>query len=147
MCYFCQSFIFSMKEELQGPKVTKAAVAVVKEFNEEGEEIFNVYLLNFYEEKMEGVLVTSSGYAVHHETQEHVKTSVLRHLLDEIPSNSFKRIEPIIEDVFGLNNEYWVSFWINNVMYDKKFIFLQETIKKENFVQIPLIEKLGVMIR
>ena len=130
-----------MKEELQGPKVTKAAVAIVKELNEAGEEIFNVYLLNYYEEKMEGVLVTSSGYAVHHETQEQVKTSVLRHLLDEIPSNSFKRIEPIIEDVFGLNNEYWVSFWINNVMYDKKFIFLQETIKKENFVQIPLIEK------
>ena len=136
-----------MKEELQGPKVTKAAVAIVKELNEAGEEIFNVYLLNYYEEKMEGVLVTSSGYAVHHETQEQLKTSVLRHLLDEIPSNSFKRIEPIIEDVFGLNNEYWVSFWINNVMYDKKFIFLQETIKKENFVQIPLIEKMGVMIR
>ena len=136
-----------MKEELQGPKVTKAAVAIVKELNEAGEEIFNVYLLNYYEEKMEGVLVTSSGYAVHHETQEQVKTSVLRHLLDEIPSNSFKRIEPIIEDVFSLNNEYWVSFWINNVMYDKKFIFLQETIKKENFVQIPLIEKMGVMIR
>lgn len=147
MCYLCHTFIFSMKEELQGPKVTKAAVAIVKELNDEGEEIFNVYLLNYYEEKMEGVLVTSSGYAVHHETQEQVKTSVLRHLLDEIPSNSFKRIEPIIEDVFGLNNEYWVSFWINNVMYDKKFIFLQETIKKENFVQIPLIEKMGVMIR
>lgn len=136
-----------MKEELQGPKVTKAAVAIVKELNEEGEAIFNVYLLNFYDEKMEGVLVTSTGYAVHHETQEQVKTSTLRHLLDEIPPNSFKKIEPIIEEVFSLNNEYWVSFWINNVMYDKKFIFLQETIKKENFVQIPLIEKMGVMIR
>lgn len=136
-----------MKEELQGPKVTKAAVAIVKELNEAGEEIFNVYLLNYYEEKMEGVLVTSTGYAVHHETQEQVKTSTLRHLLDEIPPQSYKKIEPIIEDVFGLNNEYWVSFWINNVMYDKKFIFLQETIKKENFVQIPLIEKMGVMIR
>lgn len=136
-----------MKEELQGPKVTKAAVAVVKELNEEGEQVFNVYLLNFYEEKMEGVLVTSTGYAVHHETQEQVKTSTLRHLLDEIPAQSFKKIEPIIEDVFGLNNEYWVSFWMKDVMHDKKFIFLQETIKKENFVQIPLIDKMGVMIR
>lgn len=136
-----------MKEELQGPKVTKAAVAVVQELNEEGEQVYNVYLLNFYDEKLEGVLVTSVGYAVHHETQEQVKTSTLRHLLDEIPAQSFKKIEPIIEDVFGLNNEYWVSFWINRVMYDKKFIFLQETIKKENFVKIPLIDKMGVMIR
>jgi len=71
----------------------------------------------------------------------------LRHLLDDVPAQSFKKIEPIIEDVFGLNNEYWVSFWINEVMHDKKFIFLQETIKKENFVQIPLMNKMGVMIR
>jgi hypothetical protein len=136
-----------MKEELQGPKVTNAAVAVVQELNEEGEQVYNVYLLNFYNEKLEGVLVTSVGYAVHHETQEQVKTSTLRHLLDDVPAQSFKKIEPIIEDVFGLNNEYWVSFWINEVMHDKKFIFLQETIKKENFVQIPLMNKMGVMIR
>lgn len=136
-----------MKEELQGPKVTKAAVAVVKEFNAKGEDIFNVYLINYYNEKMEGVLVTSTGYAVDHETQEQVKTSTLRHLLDEITPQSFKKIEPIIEEVFGLNNEFWVSFWINSVMYDKKFIFLQETIKKENFVLIPVIDKMGVIIR
>lgn len=136
-----------MKEELQGPKVTKAAVAVVKEFNAKGEDIFNVYLINYYNEKMEGVLVTSTGYAVDHETQEQVRTSTLRHLLDEIKPQSFKKIEPIIEEVFGLNNEFWVSFWINSVMYDKKFIFLQETIKKENFVLIPVIDKMGVIIR
>lgn len=136
-----------MKEELQGPKVTKAAVAVVQEVNDEGEQVYNVYALNFYDEKMEGVLVTSVGYAVHHKTQEQVRTSTLRHLLDEIPPQSFKKIEPIIEDVFGLNNEYWLSFWLKDVMYDKKFIFLQETIKKENFVKIPLIDKLGVIIR
>lgn len=136
-----------MKEELQGPKVTQAAVAVVEELNELGESVFNAYLLNFYEVELEGVLVSSVGYAVHHETQEQVKTSTLRHHLENVPPRSFKKIEPIIEDVFGLNNEYWVSFWMNDAMHDKKFIFLQETIKKDNFVQIPLINKPGVMIR
>ena len=136
-----------MKEELQGPKVTQAAVAVVEELNELGERVFNVYLLNFYEVELEGVLVSSVGYAVHHETEEQVKTSMLRHNLENVPPRSFKKIEPIIEDVFGLNNEYWVSFWMNDAMYDKKFIFLQETIKEDNFVQIPLINKPGVMIR
>lgn len=136
-----------MKEELQGPKVTQAAVAVVEELNELGEPVFNVYLLNFYEVQLEGVLVSSVGYAVHHETQEQVKTSTLRHHLENVPARSFKKIEPIIEDVFGLNNEYWVSFWMNETMYDKKFIFLQETIKEDNFVHIPLINKPGVMIR
>ena len=34
-----------------------------------------------------------------------------------------------------------------NVMYDKKYIFLPETIKEENFVLIPYINKKGVMIK
>jgi hypothetical protein len=32
-------------------------------------------------------------------------------------------------------------------MLDKKFIFLPETIKEENFVQLPLMKKRGVVIK
>ena len=47
------------------------------------------------------------------------------------------KIEPIMEDVFGLANEYWVSFWVNDDMYDKKFVFLPETISKDKMKPIP----------
>jgi hypothetical protein len=136
-----------MKEELKGPKMTEAGVAVVREQNEKGELIYNVYLINFYNTKLEGVLVTSVGYATHPDTQEEIKTSTLRHSLGDIPAKSYKKIEPIIEEVFGLNNEYWVSFWIADQMYDKKFIFLTESISESNFVKVPLIEKRGVLIK
>jgi hypothetical protein len=136
-----------MREELKGPEVKKIGVAVVQEQNELGEEIYNVYLINFYKNTLEGVLVSSKGYGVHHQTEEVIRTSMLRHHLDTMEPNSYKLIEPIIKDVFGLNNEYWVSFWIDRVMHDKKFIFLPETIKTENFVLVPVIEKMGVMIR
>lgn len=136
-----------MREELKGPEVKHIGVAVVLEQNDLGEDVFNVYLINFYNKAIEGVLVSSKGYGMHHQTEEVVRTSMLRHHLDTLESNACRLIEPIMSDVFGLNNEYWVSFWLNKVMHDKKFIFLPETIKPENFVQVPVINKMGVMIR
>ena len=134
-----------MKKDIIPPVVENVAIAVVKEQNELDQTIWNVYLLNFKKEKIEGVLVTSKGYGVYN--NEDVKTSTLRHFLDEVNANDFKKIEPIVETVFGLNNEFWVSFFMKNVMYDKKYIFLPETIKDENFILIPLIKKKGVMIK
>lgn len=134
-----------MKKDIHPPEVTDIAVAVVQEENELAETVWNVYLLNLKKERIEGVLVSSQGYGIYQE--EEVKTSTLRHFLDTLDSREFKKIEPIMENVFGLNNEYWVSFFIDSVMYDKKFIFLPETIKEEHFTLIPYLNKKGVMIR
>ena len=90
-------------------------------------------------------MVTSRGYGKRDD--EDVKTSTLRHFLDDIAPTSFVKFEPIIETLFGLNNEYWVSFFLNKVMYDKKYVFLPESIKIENFIQIPIINKKGVIIK
>lgn len=125
--------------------VEDVAVAVVKEQNELNETIWNSYLINLKKEKLEAVLVTSTGYGLVND--EKVNTSTLRHFLEEVKPRSFKKIEAIIEDVFGLNNEYWVSFYWNKNLYDKKFIFLPETILEENLINIPLINKKGVMIK
>jgi hypothetical protein len=51
-----------------------------------------------------------------------------------------------MEDVFRLANEYWVSFYIDGVIYDKKFIFLPETINPTFFTTVPVIGKKGVLI-
>lgn len=125
--------------------VTEVAVAVVPELNSREEKEWNVYLLNLKNEPIEGVLVSSNGYGYHN--GEKVKTSVLRHFLDVVPPKSFAKVEPIIENVFGLNNEYWVSFYHNKKMYDKKYLFLPHSINSQFFTNVPLIEKEGVMIK
>jgi hypothetical protein len=89
--------------------------------------------------------VSSKGYGVIN--GEAVKTSTLRHFLNEVKPGSFMKIEPIMEDVFSLSNEYWVSFYIDKIIYDKKFIFLPETISSEYFTLIPILNKRGVMIK
>lgn len=91
--------------------------------------------------------LSDKGYATVKKTGEKIKTSTLRKSLGDVEANSFQKIEPIMQDLFGLNNEYWVSFWIGNKMYDKKYIFLSETIKEEHFVSVPIINKKGVLIK
>ena len=134
-----------MKKDISPPLVVGVAIAIVREQNENDETVWNSYLINLKEELLEGVMVTTVGYGDLND--EKVKTSTLRHFLDEVPSNTFKKIEPIMDNVFGLNNEFWASFYINKVMYDKKYIFLPETIKEENFTTIPILEKRGVLIK
>jgi hypothetical protein len=137
-----------MRQELLGPKVENVAVAVVQEKGEDNQPIYNAYLINLREDEiMEGIIITSKGYGEDVNTGEKVKTSMLRHSLEILLPNEAARIEPIMEDVFGLTNEYWVSFWVNDQMYDKKFIFLPETIQEKNMRIIPLLGVKGIIIQ
>lgn len=133
-----------MQKDIIHPVVEGIAIAVVKENKEKDENQWNVYLLNLKETHIEGVLVSSRGYGV--KNGEKVETSTLRHFLDVVGPCSFVKIEPIIEDLFALGNEFWVSFYQDKVMYDKRYVFVAETIKEENFTSIPLMNKKGVMI-
>lgn len=137
-----------MRKELIGPKVEDVAVAIVQEIGENNKPIYNTYLLNLKEnEILEGIIITSRGFGEDVHTGEKVKTSMLRHCLEILLPNEAARIEPIMEEVFGLTNEYWVSFWINDKMYDKKYIFLPETIQEKNLKVIPVLGLKGVMIK
>lgn len=135
-----------MREELKGPKVEGVRVVVVPETDEDGNRQHYVYLLNLREDIMEGIIITSKGYGLNVETGESVKTSTLRHSLEVLLPNEAAKIEPIMEEVFGLTNEYWVSFWVESAMYDKKFIFLPETITEKNYVEIPRLGGKGIMV-
>lgn len=134
-----------MKKDIPNYSVEDIALAVVKEQSELNEVAWNVYLINLKKQPIEGVLVTSKGYGLIN--GEDVKTSTLRHFLDTVPPNSFSLIEPIMENIFGLNNEYWISFYQGKIMYDKKYIFLAESITDRNMRTIPIINKEGVMIK
>lgn len=129
-----------------GPVVENVGVAVIQIENELKEKMYEVYLLNLREDIIEGIIITSKGYGENALTGEKVKTSTLRHSLEVLLPNEAAKIEPIMEDVFGIANEFWVSFWIEEKMYDKKFVFVPESISEKNMKIIPVIGEKGVMI-
>lgn len=133
-----------MKKDIPSPEVENVAMAVVLE-EENGQNVWNVFLINLDIVPITNVIVTSRGYG--EINGEKRATSTLRHFYEKIPDLEYTRVEPIMENTFGLTNEYWVSFYIDGLVYDKKYIFLPETISPNNFTQIPLLNVEGVMIR
>ncbi len=118
-------------------------VALVGETPEVGS--WTVYVINFKHEPITNILITSKGYGELNGKQ--VKTSLLRHSIGDLSANSFAAVEAIDPAVFGLTNEYWLSYYIGTAIYDKKFIFLPESIVDDNLIRIPLLNKPGVMIK
>ena len=134
-----------MKKDINPPKVEDIAVAIIKEVNDLGGEEWFVYLINLKNKPIEGVLVSSRGYGeINGEVK---KTATLRHFLNEMEPNSFKKIESLTEKLLSLSNEFWVSFYLNKQLFDKKYIFLAESVTKDNEVNIPIIGKKGILIK
>ena len=134
-----------MLKDIPNLVVENIVIAVVPETNESNKKVWNVYLVNLYDKGIENVMVSSKGYGTFQGRE--VKTSVLRHMIGNIDSHDYAKIEPILTDLFALSNEYWISFYLDKQIYDKKYVFLPEAIKEENFSLIPVLNLKGVMIR
>ncbi|WP_164113020.1 MULTISPECIES: hypothetical protein [Sphingobacterium] len=133
-----------MKKDLPINIVEDISIAVVLESDSPTQKSWNVYLVNEKELPLRNVFVTSKGYGLKDERE--VKTTTLRHFIGDVAANSSIRIEAIDQQVFGLTNEYWLSYYIDDTIYDKKYIFLPESIVDENLSKVPLVNKPGVLI-
>jgi len=133
-----------MKKDLPENRVEDIGIAVVLEGETPEVRTWNVYLINRKEEPINNVLVSSKGYDF--SDGKDIQTTLLRHFIGDVKGISFAKIEPIDEALFGLTNEYWLSYYIDGTIYDKKFIFLPESIVDSNFVKVPVLNKPGVLI-
>ncbi len=133
-----------MIKDLPVNEVKDIGIAIVLEEEFATEKSWRVYLLNFKKLEIQNVLVSSKGYGIY--KGEDVKTSVLRHSLGDMGPISFKPIEAIHENLFALTNEFHLSFYVGNTIFDKKFIFVTESVVESNFIRIPLVNKPGVLI-
>lgn len=133
-----------MKTDLPENIVEHVSIAIVLDSATPEAKLWKVYLINLKDVTLETVLISSKGYG--EKDGEKVKTSILRHSFGNIEAKSFVQIELIDEKVFGLTNEYWLSFYLGNQIFDKKFIFVPESIVETNMIRIPLLNKAGIMI-
>ncbi len=133
-----------MKADLPENIVKDIMIAVVLEGETVETKNWTVYVINDKNIAIQNVLISSKGYGEKDGRQ--VTTTTLRHFIGNIEPKSFDRVEAIDEQVFGLTNEYWLSFYIDNIIYDKKYIFLPESIVDGNLTKVSLVNKPGVII-
>ena len=126
-------------------RVEDVAVVVIPEEDEKGMEEWIVYLLNLKEMQIDGVLISSNGYG--NLDGRNIKTSTLRQFFEKISAQDYVKIEWIDKRLFAITNEFWVSFWYQGTLFDKRYVFVTESIIENNFTEIPVIGKRGVMIK
>lgn len=132
-----------MKKDIDFGTVEGISVAIAATQTPQGETTWDVYLLNNNPFPIENVLVASKGYGVMDGNE--VKTSVLRHMFERVEAKGFVQVEPIDPAIFHINNEYWVSYYIDRQIYDKKFVFVPDSVVEENLIDISMLRLRGVL--
>lgn len=132
-----------MKKDIEIPEVKHVTLAVVREKNILNQNEWKVYLINNNPFPIENTLVASKGYG--EKAGETQRTSTLRHFLETVPANESVVVEPLDEKLFHLNNEYWVSYYIGNQIYDRRFVFVPDSISEGNIIFIKELNKEGIL--
>lgn len=134
-----------MIKDIEIPQVTDVAIAIIPEHTSVDEQLWGVYFLNLKNCPIESVFVSVSGYGEIDGRKK--ETATVRLFLDVVPAASVRKLEGLQPESLRITNQYWVSFYSDQKMYDKKYIFLPESVTEKNYITIPLLHSKGVMIR
>jgi hypothetical protein len=131
-----------LKKDIQIPEVTGVEMAMVFEYNGVYKtDDWNVYLINNKSVPLEMLVIVSQGFS------ETKTTSLLRKKLAILPANSFAKIEYIQPELFKLHNRFQVTFFEGNTLYEKTFLFKENTVKESALRAIDEIKKRGVLAK
>lgn len=131
-----------MKKDINIPVVKDVFVAIIHEYNDIYKaHDWNAYIINDKNIDLEVVLIVTSGYS------KEKTTSIFRKKLDKLPAKSYAKIELMQEELFTLNNQFKVTFFEGNTMFDKTYLFRKNTINKNALQPIPLMEARGVLVK
>lgn len=131
-----------MRKDIEIPKVENVHVVAIKEWDKDfSEQQWNIYLVNNRKDEIETVLVMSRGKS------EDRKTSTLRHGLGNMNPKTSAKVEFISTEVLGFTNEYLVTFFAENKLFERKFIFEPNSISEEKVTKLPVMEDEGVLAK
>ena len=135
-----------MKKDIIIPQVENVFLAAVQEWSDDFmEKVWYIYLVNDSDFNLDSVMVVSKAFGTI--DGEMKKTSLLRHAFMEVPAVTFVKVEMVEKSVLALNNEFMVTFFIGNTLYDRKFIFKSNSITPDYVEEVPLLFVDGVIAR
>jgi len=132
-----------MIRDIEIPEVKNVTVVIARKQQPGESDDWKVYLINKNPFPIENALVASKGYG--QKDGEEQQTSVLRHFIETVPAESAALVEPIDPAVFHLNNEYWVSYYIGTTIFDKRFVFVPDSIREDNLIFIKELDMKGIV--
>jgi hypothetical protein len=129
-----------MRKDIEFPIVEQVYVAALKEWDAEFlSQSWYAYLINNSDQQLDIAMVVSRG------NNTALKTATLRHAFGTIMPKSSKKIELLMEEVLTFTNEFLVTYFIEDKLYEKTFVFPPNSISEKNNQEIPLLELEGVL--
>lgn len=131
-----------MKKDINIPEVKDVYVAIVQEEHIEYKtQDWNAYIINNSDADLDTVLIVSQGY------NDKKMTPPMRHTIAKLPARSYAKIEYLQERVLELNNQFKITFFEGNQMFDKTYLFRKNTINEKALQTIPLMQLRGVLVK
>lgn len=135
-----------MKKDIIIPEVENVFLAAVQEWSDDFmEKVWYAYLVNDSDFNLDSVMIVSKAFGTI--DGEMKKTSLLRHAFIEVPAVSVVKIEMLEKSVLALNNEFMVTFFIGDKLYDRKFTFRANSITPDYVEEVPILFVDGVIMR
>lgn len=131
-----------MKKDIQIPIADKVYVAAIRQWDDQKlNKDWWVYLINDQNKELETTLLVSKGYG------DGLKTSTMRHGFGTVAPKSVTKVEMLQEEVFKLNNEFFLTFYQEGKLFERKFVFESYQLTQTNMVKIPLMDDIGILAK
>lgn len=131
-----------MKKDIRIPKVKDVHIAVIKEWAADfSSQDWMVYLINDSREPLESVMILSRG-----KHEDGRKTATFRHAYKVVGAKSSMKVELIMEEVFGFENEFILTYFKEGKLYDKVFTAPPYSISEKNITELPVMEFKGILL-
>ena len=127
-----------MKKDLEIEEVSGVYVAFLP-----NRDNWSVYIINNRKEALETVIVNASGEGKLEGKEK--QTATLRFLLNDIPAESVKPFEVLMPDSFKISHRYWVSYYVGNRIFDKKFVYTPD-MYDDDLQDLPVFGSPGILL-
>lgn len=129
-----------MRKDINFHTAEKVQIVAIREWDKDFlAQHWNIYVVNNSTMLLETILVMSRGIS------ENKKTTTLRRNLGNLIPESSIKIEFITDAVLEFTNEYLVTYFSEDKLYEKVFTFLPHSISEKNSTKIPVIHSEGVI--
>lgn len=129
-----------MKKDIKIPDSKDVYVAIVlEEHPEYHTKDWNAYIINDGNTAIDTVIIVSKGFSATKTTAE------FRHQVNVLPPKSYAKIEFIEQKLLTINNQFFVTYFKNNTLLEKRFLFKANTIKQTHIKPIPVMSLQGII--
>lgn len=110
-----------MKKDIIIPNAAGVGIAMVPDMDDKKQRIWSAYLVNQRESTLYNVFIQVSAKGELKGAER--KTASVRFYVEELDPGKAKKIEIVLHQATKLSNQYWISFFDNDVLFDKKIVF------------------------